>query len=141
MASITLPRPSRKGNPANGVDLKTCLTKGVPTKGKAENKEGASVLRPVHGEARIRRSSPTQVWWTEAAAAACTRQPIETRYNWRLSERGKKDLFGTNLILTPNKPILVFPPRDQTRKSTEELTRLAILFIQLSLQHLLVRFR
>src|SRR3954462_1025370 len=139
MASITLPRPSRKGNPANDVDLKTCLNKGVPTKGKG--KRGASVLRPVHGEARIRRSSPTQVWWTEAAAAACTKQPIETRYNWRQSERGKKDLFGTNLILPPIKPILVFPPRDQSRKSTEELTQLAVLFIRLSLQQLLVRYR
>src|SRR3954466_12195466 len=108
MASITLPRPSRKGNPANDVDLKTCLNKnGVPTKGKG--KRGASVLRPVHGETRIRRSSPTQVWWAEAAAAARTKQPIETRHNWRLSERDKIDLSGSNLKLTPNKPILVFP--------------------------------
>ena len=60
-----------------------------------------------------------------------TKQPIETRNNWRLSERDKKDLFGSNLKLTPNKPILVFPPRDQTRKSTEELTQLAVLFIPL----------
>src|SRR3954470_18901751 len=111
MASITLPRPSRKGNPANDVDLKTCLKKGVPTKGKG--KRGASVLRPVHGEARIRRSLPTQVWWTEAAAAARTKQPIETRYNWRQSERGKIDLSGSNVKLTPNIPILVFPPRYQ----------------------------
>src|SRR4051812_33735773 len=108
MASITLPRPSRKGNPANDVDLKTCLNKRGADKGQRKKRE-RSVLRPVHSEARIRRSSPTQVWWTEVAAAACTRQPIETRYNWRLSERGKKDLFGTSLILTPNKPILVFP--------------------------------
>src|SRR3954466_6906011 len=134
MASITLPRPSRKGNPANDVDLKTCLNKnGVPTKGKG--KRGASVLRPVHGEARIRRSSPTLVWWTAAAAAASTKQPIETRYNWRLSERGEKDLFGSNLVLPTNKPILAFPPRDQTRKSTEELTQLTVLLIQLSLRH------
>ena len=48
-----------------------------------------------------------------------TKQPIETRYNWRLLERDKKDLFGSNLKLTPNKPILVFPPRDQTRKSDQ----------------------
>ena len=48
-----------------------------------------------------------------------TKQPIETRYNWRLSERDKKDLFGFNLKLTPNKPILVFPPRDQMRKSDQ----------------------
>src|SRR3954469_10455251 len=115
MASITLPRPSRKGNPANDVDLKTCLDKRGADKGQRK-KRGASVLRPVHGEARIRRSSPTQVWWTEAAAAACTKQPIETRYNWGKSERGKKDLFGTNLILTPNKPILVFP-LDSNRES------------------------
>src|SRR4051812_26731546 len=74
-------------------------------------------------------------------AAACTKQPIETRYNWRQSERGKKDLFGTNLILPPIKPILAFPPRDQTRKSTKELTQLVVLFIQLSLQQLLVRYR
>src|SRR4051812_16277523 len=140
MASITLPRPSRKGNPANDVDLKTCLNKRGADKGQRKKRE-RSVLRPVHGEARIRRSSPTQVWWTEAAAAACTKQPIETRYNWRLSERGKKDLFGSNLILSSNKPILAFPPRDQTRKSTEELTQLAVLLIQLSLQQLLVRFR
>src|SRR3954468_19411923 len=132
MASITLPRPSRKGNPANDVDLKTCLNKRGADKG--QRKRGASVLRPVHGESRIRRSSPTKVWWTEAAAAACTKQPIETRYNWRQLERGKNDLSGSNLKLTPNKPILVFPPRDQTRKSTEELTQLAVLFIQLSLQ-------
>src|SRR3954467_7345352 len=129
MASITLLRPSRKGNPANGVDLKTCLNKRGPTKGKG--KRGASVLRPVHGETRIRRSSPTKVWWTEAAAAASTKQPIETRYYWRLSERGEEDLFGSNLILSSNKPILAFPPRDQTRKSTEELTQLVVLLIRL----------
>src|SRR3954470_2647429 len=110
MASITLPRPSRKSNPANNVDLKTCLNKRGADKGQRKKRE-RSVLRPVHGEARIRRSSPTQVWWTEAAAAACTRQPIEARYNWRLSERGKKDLFGSNRILSSNKPILAFPPR------------------------------
>src|SRR3954465_8671600 len=108
MAYITLPRPSRKGNPSNDVDLKTCLNKRGADKGQRKKRE-RSVLSPVHGEARIRRSSPTKVWWTEAAAAACTKQPIETRYNWRLSERGKKDLVGTNLILTPNKPILAFP--------------------------------
>src|SRR3954465_12192261 len=115
MASITLPRPSRKGNPANDVDLKTCLNKRGADKGRREKRE-RSVLRPVHGEARIRRSSPTKVWWTEATAAACTKQPIETRYNWRLSERGKKNLFGRKLILPSNKPILVFPPRDQRRR-------------------------
>src|SRR3954470_5716042 len=106
MASITLPRPSRKVTLL--TTSKPAKTKGVPTKGKG--KRGASVLRPVHGEARIRRSSPTQVWLTEAAAAACTKKPIETQYNWRQTERGKKDLFGTNLILPPIKPILVFPP-------------------------------
>src|SRR4051812_48099982 len=140
MASITLPRPSWKGNPANEVDLKTCLNKRGADKGQRKKRE-RSVLRPVHGETRIRRSSPTSVWWTEAAAAACIKQPIETRYNWRLSESGKKDLFGTNLTLPPNIPILVFPPRDQTRKSTEELTPLVVLFVQLSLQQLLVRYR
>src|SRR3954468_4193016 len=114
MASITLPRPSRKGNPANGVDLKTCLNKRGADRGQRK-KKGASVLRPVHGETRIRRSSPTKVWWTEAAAAACTEQPIETRYNWRLSERGKNDLLETKLILSPNKPILAFPPRHRSR--------------------------
>ena len=45
-----------------------------------------------------------------------TKQPIETQYNWWLSERDKKDLFGSNLKLSPSIPILVFPPRDQTRK-------------------------
>src|SRR3954471_16921997 len=140
MASITLPRPSRKGNPANDVDLKTCLSKRGADKGQRKKRE-RSVLRPVHGEARIRRSSPTKVWWTEAAAAACTQQPIETRYNWRLSERGKKDLVGNNLILASNKPILAFSPRHRSRKSAEELTQLAVLFIQLSLQPLLVRYR
>src|SRR3954467_14254534 len=83
------------------VDLKTCLNKRGADKGQRKKRE-RSVLRPVHGEARIRRSSPTKVWWTEAAAAASTKQPIETRHNWRLSERGKKDLSGTNRILTPD---------------------------------------
>ena len=113
-SSITLPRPSRKGNPANDVELIPAKQKGC--RQRAKGKRERPVLRPVHGETRIRRSSPTQVWWTEAAAAACTKQPIETRYNWRLSERGEKDLSGTSVILTPNKPILVFP-LDTNRES------------------------
>ena len=38
MASITLPRPSRKGNPANDVDLKTCLNKRGADKGQRKKR-------------------------------------------------------------------------------------------------------
>ena len=39
MASITLPRPSRKGNLANVVKHKPVKVKGVPTKGKRKERE------------------------------------------------------------------------------------------------------
>src|SRR4051794_40472956 len=48
MASITLPRPSRKGNPANDVELKTCLNKRGADKG--QRKKGS-----VSTEASTRR--------------------------------------------------------------------------------------
>src|SRR3954464_13332806 len=38
MASITLPRPSRKGNPTNDVDLKTCLNKRGAGKGQRKKR-------------------------------------------------------------------------------------------------------
>src|SRR3954471_16750833 len=48
MASITLPRPSRKGNPANDVDLKTFLKKRGADKGQRKK-------RSVSTEASTRR--------------------------------------------------------------------------------------
>ena len=50
MASITLPRPSEKGNVANVVKPKPVKVKGVPKKGKMKRKRERSILRPAHGE-------------------------------------------------------------------------------------------
>ena len=62
------------------------------------------------------------------AVKACTKKPIETQYICRLSERDEKDLSGSNLIVTPNIPILVFPLETKRGSQTEELTQLAVLF-------------
>ena len=54
-SSITLPRPSRKGNPANDVDLKTCLNK-KGCRQRAKEKE-----RAVCTEASTRRGENSAV--------------------------------------------------------------------------------
>ena len=83
MASITLPRPSRKGNLTNVVKHKPAENKGVPTKGKRKRKGAVSTEASTWRDLEF-DGSRLQGMVGSAAAKHALQQPIETRNNCRL---------------------------------------------------------